>query len=133
MCLWKYDAGDWMARKMPWNYEEGSGWYFLGKPWGLSHGVYFDSCSFGILWFLCTWFAVFLCTVQGLAALLWCHIVIDFHAFLLICLLCLHFKFWVLGIVWERRKLMELERALWYPKSNVRLGWRWCMSKHRGR
>ena len=47
---------------------------------------------------------------------LWCRIVIGFHVFLLVWFFCFPFKFWVLGVGWERGKLVEL-RESWMKSS----------------
>jgi len=65
----------------------------IGKPWGLSHGVSWNSSVFSVLWFVCTWFTTLIVS----SAWPWqcvCGVVLFFvfRAFLLIlfyyCLLC---------------------------------------------
>jgi len=125
MCLWKYDAGDCMEKEIAMKFWRRLRLSFPLEALGtmeIESRCLFPVYAFGLLWFFELDLRFCLCMVQGLSTLLWCRVVICSHGLLLVCFLCLPFKFWVLGIGWEREKLMELEKSWMKPT-------RWCKAQ----
>lgn len=122
MCLWQCDAWSCMAREISMKSWRRLRLSFPCKPWGLPHGVYCQSCDFGIFWLLCLMLNIFCVWCIVMAPCWWWCIIIGFHGFLVSCFLALSFMFWVLGIVWERGNFLELWESYVVPN-------RWCKTQ----
>ena len=86
------------------------------NPWGLSNDVCWGPCAFSTLPFSYTWFAILLCLVHDhstLFAVSYCYWFSWFSSCLFLVLPFYVLR--VLGIGWERRKLMELWESFVEP------------------
>ena len=120
MCLWKYDAGDYMEKRGCHEILKKDLVEFPWEPWGLSHGVSF-LVLLVFLDFLALDLKLYLCLVYGHTTSFaksccywnsWFSSCFCFHSFLL----C--FESGVL--VGKKEKLMELGESCVVPTGNVR-------------
>lgn len=73
--------------------------------------VFVSSFLFQYLWFGCAWLHLFYVWWKALTLCLWCHIIIGFHGFLLVCYLVFPFMFEDLGNWLGKREWVELGKS----------------------